>query len=71
MPQVVQGINDKGNGITWIKQAQEINLKGKIFKIAGEEALEEKPKSAVEIAKIKGTIRLSRSALKLWGNIEP
>ena len=40
-------------------------MKGKIFKIAGEEALEEKPKSAVEIAKIKGTIRLSRSALKL------
>ena len=46
-------------------------MKSKIFKIASKEALEEKLKSSVEISKIKGIIRLSRSALKLSGNIEP
>ena len=46
-------------------------MKSKIFKIVSEEALEEKLKSSVEISKIKGNIRLSRSALKLSGNIEP
>ena len=48
-----------------------MNLKSKIFKISSEEALEEKPKSSVEISKIKAIIRLSRSASKLCGNIEP